>query len=133
MSSGDRVLYAGLQLLDRQLKDRRGRLCGKVDDLELGAGDDGSLYVTGLYTGPGALLTRLGMPKLGAWVRRAVTGGHEGAESDETLVPISKLSEIGDHLTLDLDATELATHDAERWTRDHLIGHIPGSDRDASD
>ena len=30
-----RVLEAGLQLLDRQLVDRYGRLAGKVDDLEL--------------------------------------------------------------------------------------------------
>lgn len=30
-----RVLHAGLQLLDRQLVDRNGHLCGKVDDLEL--------------------------------------------------------------------------------------------------
>jgi hypothetical protein len=30
-----RALEAGLQLLDRQLIDKDGRLAGKVDDLEL--------------------------------------------------------------------------------------------------
>jgi hypothetical protein len=130
----NRELYAGLHLLDRQLKDRHDHLCGKVDDLELGPlGDGGDLYVTGLYTGPGALLTRLGMPKIGAWVRRAITGDEVGSESDETLVPFAKVRDIGDHLTLGLDAEELATHDAERWTRDHVVAHIPGSDRDAAE
>ena len=30
---GGRVLHAELDLLDHQLRDRAGRLCGKVDDL----------------------------------------------------------------------------------------------------
>ena len=30
-----RVLHAALHLLDRQMRDRHGTLCGKVDDLEL--------------------------------------------------------------------------------------------------
>ncbi|MEA2646405.1 MAG: hypothetical protein QOE92_1488, partial [Chloroflexota bacterium] len=34
----ERVLL-GLELLDRQLRDRNDRLCGKVDDVELEAGE----------------------------------------------------------------------------------------------
>ena len=54
-------LYAGLELLDRQLRDRDGRLCGNVDDLEIERSPDtGELYVTAFVAGPGALLQRTG-------------------------------------------------------------------------
>jgi sporulation protein YlmC with PRC-barrel domain len=48
-----------LHLLDRQLIDADGKLLGKVDDVEL-TERAGALLVTGLQTGPAALLNRLG-------------------------------------------------------------------------
>jgi hypothetical protein len=48
-----------LHLLDRQVIDADGRLCGKVDDVELTQTPD-ALQVTGLLSGPPALLERLG-------------------------------------------------------------------------
>jgi sporulation protein YlmC with PRC-barrel domain len=48
-----------LHLLDRQLLDSEGKMLGKIDDVEL-ADDDGTLVITGLLTGPAALLSRLG-------------------------------------------------------------------------
>jgi sporulation protein YlmC with PRC-barrel domain len=119
MATG-RVLYAGLALLDRQLVDREGRLCGKVDDLELTVGDDGRAFVTAVLTGPGALLLRTGHNRLGAWLREHLAG-------DRGRIPLGRVADIGDHVTLAMDADEVATAGGERWVRDHVIGHVPGS------
>jgi sporulation protein YlmC with PRC-barrel domain len=59
------VRNLGLELLDRQLVDREGVLCGKVDDLELETGADGSLVVAALLVGPGAWPERLPGPLRG--------------------------------------------------------------------
>lgn len=48
-----------LHLLDRQLIDADGRFLGKVDDVELTL-LDGRLAITGVLTGPAALLDRFG-------------------------------------------------------------------------
>lgn len=51
----------GLELLDRQLVDREGVLCGNVDDLRFEIqGDDAVL--TAILTGPGAWPDRLPRP-----------------------------------------------------------------------
>jgi hypothetical protein len=128
-----RVLHAGLALLDRQLVDRAGRLCGKVDDLELGEidGADG-LHVTALLSGPGALLCRTGHVRAGMWLRRTVAAVFPGDRDDPVRIPIERVTDIGSHVTLGLDASGLATSAGERWIRDHVISHIPGSDVDAA-
>ncbi|GAA1528591.1 hypothetical protein [Nocardioides humi] len=48
----------GLHLLDRQVVTSDGRLAGKVDDIELLRGEDGTLTPTALLTGLPALLPR---------------------------------------------------------------------------
>jgi hypothetical protein len=118
-----RVLHAGLQLLDRQLLDRHNRRCGKVDDLELSKDDAGNLYISAICSGPGELTTRLRMPKVGNWIRNAVLG--ERAPS--TRIPFENIRSIDNHVTLSVDAEDLATSATEKWTRDHVISHIPGS------
>jgi hypothetical protein len=35
--------------------------------------------------------------------------------------------QIGPTLDVALDAADLANDGTERWVRDHVIGHIPGS------
>jgi hypothetical protein len=59
---------AALHLLDRQIVDRDGAMVGKVDDVELADGADGSLRVSGLLLGPAALLPRFGGERLGRWL-----------------------------------------------------------------
>lgn len=63
-------LDGALHLLDRQLVDSEDRLLGKADDVEL-TERDGALVLTGLLTGPAALLGRLGGGRtrsvLGLW------------------------------------------------------------------
>ena len=58
---------AALHLLDRQIVDDRGRMVGKVDDVELTERPDGTLEVTGLLLGPPALLPRLSTRAFELW------------------------------------------------------------------
>jgi hypothetical protein len=140
-------MYAGLSLLDRQLVDRNGRACGKVDDVELEHSEDtGALYVSAILTGPGALMYRLRRRRLGDWMRRvnqlmtpktddvggSGAGGGAGAgagagESDPGRIAMSKVSNIGNHLDLAVEAHELGTASLDRWAREHIVCHIPGA------
>jgi hypothetical protein len=119
-------MYLGLHLLDRQLVDRKGRLAGKVDDLELDQRDDGRLYVTAVLAGPGVLARRLGRTTFGRWRERASAVLSEG-KPPATRIPLSQVARIGNHVDLTLDREDLATFATERWVQDHVIGHIPGS------
>jgi hypothetical protein len=133
-ANGARLLYAGLNLLDRQLVDRNQRLCGKVDDLELEEdAASGSLYVATIRTGPGALLQRLGRRRLGRWLERQVPRLFASDLDDPGRIPFGRVSEVGNHVTLAVDSEEVATFACERWVRDHLIGHIPGSGHHADE
>jgi hypothetical protein len=123
-----RRLWANLHLLDRQLVDRDGALCGNVDDVELAETPEGALIVVGLRSGSGALVRRLGARLLGDWLERA----HKGVDDDgrdHTVVPLARVAEIGPNIRISLDRTELASEHVERWVRDHIIEHIPGAER----
>jgi sporulation protein YlmC with PRC-barrel domain len=123
-----RVMHAGLQLLDRQLVDREGNRCGKVDDLELSEPDeDGRLFVTAILAGPGALMQRVGRRRLGAWLRSFARDVVPSDRDDPVRIPIARVADIGNHVTLSLDESEVATFGGERWARDHIVLHIPGS------
>ena len=124
-----RELWAALNLLDRQLVDREGAMCGMVDDLELERSEpDGTLLVTAILSGPGTLASRLGAPRLGAWLRRAISAADPNAD-DPVRIPFRRVTDIGSHISLSLDAADTATAASERWVREHVIGHIPGSRR----
>jgi hypothetical protein len=126
MSTGRRV-WAGLQLLDRQLLARGDEPAGCIDDIELSASDDGeNLYATAILSGPGALAYRFGARRFGRWLRR-VGADVAAVESDPTRIPFNLVTEIGSHVGVALDADEVGTASGERWTRDHVIEHIPGS------
>lgn len=121
-----RRLWATLSLLDRQLVDREGAMAGKVDDVELAETPEGTLVVTGLRAGPGALARRVGARVLGDWLDRAHRGV-DGDDRDHTFIPLARVADIGAHITLSLDRTEVATFHNERWVEDHVIAHIPGA------
>jgi hypothetical protein len=42
-------------------------------------------------------------------------------------IPFSRVVEIGNHVTLDMESEDAASFATERWVRDHVIGHLPGS------
>ena len=52
---------------------------------------------------------------------------------DPGRIPFDRVSDIGTTIDLAVDADDLATFAAERWVRDHIIGHIPGSRHDADE
>jgi sporulation protein YlmC with PRC-barrel domain len=56
----DGALDLALHLLDRQVIDEHGLMVCKVDDVELGVGEDLSILVTGLLAGAAALVPRYG-------------------------------------------------------------------------
>lgn len=124
-----RTYYVGLQLLDRQLVDRRGRLVGKVDDLAL-EGDVGTpLYISAILSGPGVLAQRLGR-RYGAWIQwvhRLVVQGTRRADGDDPAhVPFWRVVDIGSSIELGAEEEELATFSTKRWVADHVIGRLPG-------
>jgi sporulation protein YlmC with PRC-barrel domain len=129
------VLSAGLQLLDRQIVDRDGKRCGKVDDVELARADDGTLHVTAVLSGPGALAYRMGRHRLGRWLQHTAGQVFDGALDgrDPVRIPFGRIADIGDHVTVAADRAQLATFAVERWVRDHVVGHIPGSGHDATE
>jgi hypothetical protein len=126
-----RVLHAALHVLDRQLRDRHGELCGKVDDVELERAADGTWYVSTINSGPGHLLYRLGRRTAGSWLSRLVTHIERSPLADPSRIPYDRVSDIGITVDLAVEADDVATFAAERWTREHIVGHIPGSRHDA--
>jgi sporulation protein YlmC with PRC-barrel domain len=122
-----RTLEAGLQLLDRQLIDKDGRLAGKVDDLELELPEDGGPpVVTAILSGPGALSRRVG-GRLGAWLEAVANRLREGDERRPARVSFGLVKRIGSAVDLSVAKAELETNRLEAWTRDHLIGRLPGA------
>ena len=120
-----RVLEAGLHLLDRQLIDSDGRLAGKVDDLELEVPEGGGPpVVTAILAGPGALSRRIG-GRAGAWLE-AVANRLRG-DRRPARVPFGVVKRIESAVDLSVAKAELETNRLEAWTRDHLIGHLPGA------
>jgi sporulation protein YlmC with PRC-barrel domain len=122
-----RTLEAALQLLDRQLVDADGRLAGKVDDLELTFPDGGGPpLVTAILAGPGALSRRVG-GRLGAWLEAVANRLREGDDRRPARVPFSAVTEIGSAIRLRVVKAELETDRLEAWTRDRIIGKLPGA------
>jgi sporulation protein YlmC with PRC-barrel domain len=120
-----RQLDGGRELLDHQLIDRDGMLCGNVDDLELELPDDGGLLiVTSVLSGPGVLSNRIG--------GRLATGlGELHRRLHPTLdgaarIPWSDVREIDSAVHLSVARTELDGHAFEAWCADHIVDRIPG-------
>ncbi|WP_297601298.1 hypothetical protein [Mycobacterium sp.] len=129
----DRRFSADELLLDRQILDVDGLPVGKVDDLELSEPDDGGPPVLiAVLTGPLALGPRIG-GRLGEWWAAAGRRLRPNDDPRPNRIPITQVEHC--------DRTELKLRvsrdrlDADRlrdWTRDHIIGPIPGSGRGRS-
>jgi sporulation protein YlmC with PRC-barrel domain len=122
-----RVLDAGLHLLDRQLVDKDGRLAGKVDDLELTFPEGGGPpTVTAILAGPGALSRRLG-GRFGAWLEAVANRLRDGDDDHPARIPFAVVKQIGSAIDLSVAKAELETDRLEAWTRDRIIGKLPGA------
>jgi sporulation protein YlmC with PRC-barrel domain len=118
-----RRLDAALELLDRQLVDKDGRLAGKVDDLELTDPGDGleQPRVTAILTGPDALAGRL-HARFGRWLQGVVL--RLLARQGPARVPLEQVQAIGSSIELRVAAGRLDT--GQGWAR-RLIGRLPGA------
>ena len=121
-----RILDARLHLLDRQVLDVDEVPVCTLDDLELEVADgepaedgriDGSVpvVIAALLTGP-VLGTRIfgGRPPSSRWYR----------------LPWRHVLDVGTAVRLGVHGADLDATWQERWTRDHVIGRIPGGTHD---
>lgn len=124
----DSELSADEMLLDRQIFDVDGAAIGKIDDLELTEpGDGGAPVLTAFLCGPTALGPRIG-GRLGLWWAAIGRRLRPTDEAYPNRIPIGKVDCVDRaqvRLTVSRDVL-----DADRfrdWTRDHIIGRIPGA------
>ena len=118
------MMRLAAELLDKQLIDRRGEPCGKVDGIVLRI-DDGPPRVVALEVGCVTVARRLGA-RCERWARRLVdraAGRIRGAYR----IPWHRIVRIGKDVHVDLDASRTAMMRAERWLRAHFIRLIPGA------
>lgn len=117
-----RVIDANLELLDRQVLDRDGRMVGKVDDIEIEE-RDGRLYVTALLSGPGAL-----GPRLGGGVSTMVTAtwSRLSGRTEPARVEWHQVEWVDTAVRLTVDRATAAVDGFETWMRDRVIAAIPG-------
>jgi hypothetical protein len=115
-------------LLDRQIFDVDGEPVGKVDDLELTEPDDGGPPVlTALLCGPTALGPRIG-DRIGRWW--AAIGRRLRPDDDPypNRIPINLVHSVNRReVTLTVSRDRLDADRFRDWTRDHIIGRIPGA------
>jgi sporulation protein YlmC with PRC-barrel domain len=121
------AIYLGLHLLDRQMIDSKGRMCGKVDDLELTLPEGGGLpYVTAILAGPGALAHRLG-GRFGSWLESVQKRLHPLPDGGPARVGFECVKKINDHVELSVPREELSLNRFEEWVRDRFVAKIPGA------
>jgi hypothetical protein len=118
-----RELHLAHDVLDKQMVDRRGCKCGRVDGLVLNVNGDGPPRVSHIQIGAGTLAARLS-PRLGRWA--AAFARWLGLRARPYRLPWSRVESVDVDVTLDLDASRSGLDAAERWLRAHVIEHLPG-------
>ncbi|HVW43232.1 MAG TPA: hypothetical protein VHC18_17970 [Amycolatopsis sp.] len=122
------IVTANDMLWDRQIYDRDGVEVGKVDDIEVTIPDDGGApTLTALLCGPTALGPRLG-GRFGAWWTAIGQRLRPGDELYPVRVTADMIVTFDRHeVRLNVTAAELPTNRLRAWTRQYIIGRIPGS------
>jgi hypothetical protein len=121
-----REIDACLELLDRQIIDAAGDPAGKVDDLELTELADGTVVVSAILSGPGALGGRLG-GRLGAALATTFRRLHPDVDPEPARISFGVVKDIGSHLSLSISRDHLDVNRLEHWVRDRVITRIPGA------
>jgi hypothetical protein len=124
----DRELSADELLLDRQILDVDGEPLGKIDDLELTEPEQGGPPVlTALLCGPTALGPRIG-GRLGAWWA-AIGRRLRPTDVDyPNRIPITRVEAVDrTQVRLNVSRDVLDADRLRDWTRDHVIGNLPGA------
>ena len=111
--------------LDAQLVDRAGRKIGRIDSIVIALDDDGPPRVVAVECGPLPLARRI-HPRLAAWL-----GGWLRRRGSPLSTPYriawSQLRSAGRDFAIDADAASTPLDAGERWTRENVIGRIPGA------
>src|SRR4051794_13877827 len=119
-------LYAGRQLLDRQIVTVEGRPVGKVDDLELDLTDPGTPFVTGLLTGQIALAARFS-GRRSVWVRAISQRLRPSDDVAPRRIDLRLVQSVGATITLTVPHGDVPPADLEAWLSEHFISRIPGA------
>ncbi len=97
------------ELLDLPIRDKDGRYCGVVDDVELSGSGGKEMRIAALLVGPGAYEGRL--PGWCYWLVRKIAGDRMAR------VPIADVEQIHTIVKLNCTAEELKLHVAEDRVR----------------
>ncbi|MDX6255723.1 MAG: hypothetical protein QOJ11_2057 [Frankiales bacterium] len=122
----DQILYAGRQLLDRQIATSEGRSVGKVDDLEIDLDQPGGPVVAALLTGQIALGARF-RGRLSVWVTSIAQRLRASGDLEPRRLDIRLVSSVAATVTLRVPHGDLPPADLEAWLAEHFIGRIPGA------
>ena len=121
-----RRIDAALSLLDRQMIDKDGFNCGKVDDVEFEWPTDGSPpYAVAILAGPGALSNRLG-GRLGRLLSKLHKRLHDLKDPDPARVSFGIVKGLDDHLELTVSRDDLEVGRVKDWVGS-FISKIPGA------
>jgi sporulation protein YlmC with PRC-barrel domain len=119
-------LYAGRQLLDRQIVTVEGRPVGNVDDLEIDLSDPRAPVVTALLTGQIAFAERFrGRRKV--WLRAIGQRLRSSGDLGPRRIDVRLVRSVGAAVTLTVPHGDVTPADLEVWLSDHFIGRIPGA------
>ncbi|MEU9438845.1 hypothetical protein [Streptomyces sp. NPDC048252] len=121
-----RAYSAHFHLLDRQVVDPDGHPVCKVDDLELAHDEHGRPYVSAILIGPAALAPRLG-GKPARWLASVQQRLKVRRQEGPARLDFGCVTGIGAAVTIGPPTGGIAVHALEDWTRDNVIGRLPGA------
>jgi len=121
---------AGLNLLDRQIVDKDGRMAGTIDDLELTEDPNGAPYITAILAGPGALSRQIG-GRFGKWLESVHERLHPGDQPGPPRIAFGVIRKIDNHVEVVVSREDLEISLFEDWVRDRIIKRIPGAQHEA--
>ncbi|WP_159792794.1 hypothetical protein [Puerhibacterium puerhi] len=125
-----RVLDARLHLLDRQVLDDDEVPVCTLDDLELEPVDDGATPGPHAGTRPAGAATVVVTALLSGPVLRTRIFGGRPPSSRWQSVAWRHVRDLGTAVRLGVRGDDLDLTWPERWTRDHVVGRLPGGRHD---
>src|SRR5919199_1116260 len=111
-------------VLDKQVIDRDGRRCGRVDGLVAELREGKPPRVAYLEIGLATFARRLG-PRIERWVE-SFTEKRGPKTASRHRIAWERVDTAGRDIDVDLDASRSPIQAWERWLRDHVVARIPG-------
>lgn len=113
-------IFSIRDIIDSQLETADHVHIGRVADIELEVGEDGTLILKNLLTGPQTLAGRIS-PRLRSSVRFLLR------DRFEARIPLSEVVSFGPTLQLRKTAREYQVGQSEHWIARYILRWIPGS------